>query len=149
MAAAGRVGTARAAASALTDAQVEAIEWRTVPRTEAAARSGMPLYGIDGVEPALTTLSVDGRAVRTMYRLESGDTVELVQHRVVDETVPGISSAQATARAPSVAARAEGVARERPNPRVWTGVRADVRLTLTAVSDSLDLDALGARLQVD
>jgi hypothetical protein len=148
-AAGGRVGMARAAASVLTDAQVEAIEWRTVPRTEAAARSGMPLYGIDGVEPALTTVSVDGRAVRTVYRLESGDTVELVQHRVVDETVPGVSSVQTMRRAPSVAARAAEVAREGPDPRVWTGVRADVRLTLSAVSDSLDLDALGARLQVD
>ena len=41
-------------------------EWRTLPRTEAAARTGMPLYGIDGVEPLATALSADGAAVRTI-----------------------------------------------------------------------------------
>src|SRR5688500_7938298 len=33
--------------------------WYPVPRTEAAERTGMPLYGIDGVDPSLTAISAD------------------------------------------------------------------------------------------
>jgi hypothetical protein len=132
-----------------------ATEWRPLPRTEAAARTGMPLYGIDGLEPVLTALSGDGARVRTTYRLASGDVVELVQQRPVPGApqvgadslaIRPLAPIEVTRRA---TARAEaGTMLKLPSPRrTWTSVRGDVRITLT--SDAADLNALGAKLRVD
>jgi hypothetical protein len=133
-----------------------ATEWRPLPRTEAAARTGMPLYGIDGLEPVLTALSADGARVRTTYRLASGDAVELVQQRAApgapqvgadSQAVRPLAPIEVTRRA---AARAgAGTMLKLPSAqRTWTSVRGDVRLTL-ATSDAADLNALGAKLRVD
>ncbi len=146
----GLVGMARATSSGVPDAEMEATGWRIVPRTEAAARSGMPLYGIDRIAPVVTATSMDGRTVRTIYRLESGDRVELLQHRLADEVDRSGALLQAarpvrpsSVRAPGVAASDVAAVHE------WTATRGNVRVTLNTVSDSVDLDALGSRLQVD
>jgi hypothetical protein len=123
--------------------------WRPLPRTEAAARTGMPLYGIDGLEPQSTALSADGALVRTLYRLVSGDLVELVQHRITPNSPPGLDR-QATTRAFNGIGRAGVVAdRAAAVPRTWSDVRGGVRITLQTTSGAADLDALGTRLRVD
>jgi hypothetical protein len=123
--------------------------WRAVPRTEAAARTGMPLYGIDGLEPTLTELSGDGALVRTQYRLGSGAIVELIQQRAAPENPA--QDIQSTARAFGAAGRVGGgvTARVTPLRRTWVDVRGAVRVTLQTASDAPDLAALGAQLRVD
>jgi hypothetical protein len=124
--------------------------WRYVPRTEAAARTGMPLYGIDGLEPQLTAVSGDGVQVRTLYRLSSGDQVEVVQQRASVPAAPGVGDVQATARALTQAGRVGIVAAPTPAPaRTWSSVRDGVRITLQTTSAAADLDALGVRLRID
>jgi hypothetical protein len=122
--------------------------WRPLPRTEAAARSGMALYGFDGLEPVATFISADNRVVRTTYRLESGATVELEQERALP---PAISnSLQAARRAPVQAGRVAGIAADAAaNAAVWSEVRGDVRLSLRTPSVAQDLNALGATLRVE
>src|SRR5687768_7563433 len=121
--------------------------WYPVPRTEAAARTGMPLYGIDGVDPSLTAISADGTLVRTTYRLASGETVELLQRRAAPN---GLADIQATRR--GLAGPAGGGAvlgRVTSAERTLTIVRGDVRLILQTSSEGTDLDSLGTRLRID
>ena len=136
------------AASRLEAVSVADGQWRAVPRTEAAARTGMPLYGIDGLEPQYTGLSADGAVVRTLYRLESGQQLELVQQRNVPGAPPVLdlqSSRRAldAGRGGAVAQRPAGV------PQPFTVVRGNMRLTLQTPSDAADLAALSLRLRVD
>ena len=130
-------------------AAMEATEWRTIPRTEAAARSGMPLYGIDGLQPLMTTVSPDGRVVRTIYLLESGGSVELHQQRATSEVPSPAGDPQATRRA--LTPQRGGVVADlrTPTARTWSGLRGDVQVTLRTTSNIADLDALGTRLRVD
>ena len=122
-------------------------EWRLVPRTTAAARTGMPIYGIDGLAPVRTELNVDGTTVRTTYRLEFGD-VELLQQLSTAEA--GVNDRQATARALPSAARGGFAGNLSPAvPRTWSGILGNARVTLRTTSPVADLDALGARLRVD
>jgi hypothetical protein len=119
--------------------------WEIMPRTQAAVRSGMALYGIRGLQPAATSVSLDGRTVRTAYVLESGARVELEQRRVPDGLgnagdVPGRAAAPGL-----VGITADAI----PTPATWSALRGGVRLTLRAASRELDLDALAARLQVE
>ena len=121
--------------------------WDPVPRTEAAARTGMPLYGIDGADPALTAVSADGTFVRTTYRLASGETVELLQQRIAPNSLADI---QATRRGLSGPAGGGAVLGRVTSPgRVLSIVRGDVRLILQTSSAGTDLDALGTRLRID
>jgi hypothetical protein len=124
--------------------------WRSVPRTEAAARTGMPLYGIDGFEPQLTEVSGDGAQVRTLYRLSSGDQVAVVQQRAGVAAPPGLGDIQAAGRALTQAGRV-GIAAAPTSPpaRTWSSIRGGVRITLQTTSTAADLDALGVRLRVD
>ena len=132
--------------------------WRPVPRTEAAARTGMPLYGLDGLEPLYTALSDDGSQVRTLYRLSSGDQVEVVQQRsgpveVVQQrrgpvSPPAVADLQNTGRALAETGRVGIVARPVSGTRTWSTDRGGVRVTLQTTSTA-DLDALGTRLRVD
>jgi hypothetical protein len=126
-------------------------EWQPLARTAAAARTGMPLYGIDGLEPVLTSVSTDGLLVRTMYRLEPGETVELVQERIAPERERGVVDLQATRRLFTLEPAARGGVLYAPSatPRLWSGVRGDVRIILRTTSQAADLDALGAKLRVD
>jgi hypothetical protein len=128
-------------------------EWRRLPRTEAAARTGMALFGIEGLGPAATEISSDGMLVRTTYRLATGNVVELVQQRV-----PGGPAragepigVEATARSLASTGRAGGVVadRARPGRRAWSSIRGDVRLTMQATGDAVDLDGLAERLRED
>jgi hypothetical protein len=129
-------------------ATVPVPEWRTMPRTEAAVRSGMALYGIDGLEPALTSLSPDGRIVRTLYQLESGAIVELRQERATLQAAP-VVSVEATGRAPASRGGAAAAADAAAGPRLWLDVRGDVRVSLQTTSGATDLSALGAKLRVE
>lgn len=132
-------------------------QWQPVPRTEAAARTGMPLYGIDGLEPQYTSMSADGAVVRTLYRLTTGELVELVQQRATPASEPTVAEVQATRRAfaetgrSTVAAGRGGAAVERVAsvPRTWSDVRGGVRITLQTTSEAADLNGLGTRLRVD
>jgi hypothetical protein len=137
------------AAPAAAFATVQVPEWRTMPRTEAAVRSGMALYGLDGLEPALTAISADGRIVLTRYRLESGATVELKQERATLQAAPTVVSVEATRRANTSRGGAAGAADVAAGPRLWFDVRGDVRVSLQTTSDATDLNALGAKLRIE
>lgn len=141
-------------------AAVFSTQWRPLPRTTAAAQTGMPLYGIEGIEPAETALSADGALVRTVYRLESGDVVELLQQRTAagpppaaapPPTVTIVTIEQSLAAAGRGGGGRGGVLADRTRaatPRTLVSVRDDVRITLRTTS-AADLDALGAKLRVD
>jgi hypothetical protein len=121
--------------------------WRPLPRTEAAARSGMALYGFDGLEPVATFISSDNRVVRTTYRLESGATVELEQERALPPAVS--NSLQAAGRAPVQGGRASIAADVAASSAEWSEIRGDVRLSLRTGSVSGDATALSRRLRVE
>lgn len=130
---------------------VESIVWQELPRTEAAVRSGMPLFGIDGMIPESTMLSADTSMVRTTYRLESGERVDLVQR---NRARPALASAFASAPPPPAPASAGAgepatvdVERARAASRPWwSEARGDVALT---VFGGPNPGALGARLRLD
>ena len=121
--------------------------WDPVPRTEAAARTGMPLYGIDGVDPSLTAISADGTLVRTTYRLASGETVELLQRRAVPNSLTDIQATRRGLAGPAGGGAVLG--RVTSAERTLTIVRGDVRLILQTSSTGTDLDSLGSRLRID
>jgi hypothetical protein len=106
---------------------VNGIEWFVLPRTEAAASSGMALYGIEGLMPARTMVSADGSKVRTVYVVNATE-IDLVQEK----------------QSPS-APRATGQNLEAA-PSLWSSVRGDVVLTLRAGADAA---ALGAKVRLD
>jgi len=120
--------------------------WRTVPRTEAAVRSGMPLYGVNGLEPVATAVSIDNRVVRTTYRLESGSFVELEQERT--PSGPQSLALRSGDRAVNARAGNSAAAEASAASRTWSETRGNVRVSLRTVSDA-DLAALGARLRVE
>jgi hypothetical protein len=127
--------------------------WRPLPRTEAAARTGMALYGIPGLVPAATEVSGDGALVRTVYRLGSGDVVELVQERLPQRgrALSSEPMVVESARRSLESSREGGIVadRVRSAPRVWSGVRGDVRLTLQTTAGAVDLDGLVGKLSVE
>ena len=145
-------------------------QWRTLPRTEAAARSGMALFGLNGLTPRATMLSADNSTVRTIYTMESGETVELTQQKTGDQknafsdtstsvtaTAPTVDvqnarqarvpePSQTPAPAPAGAAPASAPAPPAPAPPVWSQIRGDVRLTLRGTANA---DAVAQRLRLD
>jgi hypothetical protein len=141
--------TITGASPARPETVANAQEWRTLPRTEAAVQSGMALYGIDGIQPLLTTISPDGHIVRTAYRTATGELVELEQRRG-GSGAPPAQEIQSTARSLAATGRA-GVAASaaRPAARVLSLARGDVQITLRTASELPDLSALAARLRVD
>jgi hypothetical protein len=125
----------------------------------------MPLYGIAGLTPQQTMLSADSATVRTVYRLESGETVDVTQQRIVKPAEQlGDAAVTVTAQAPVVDvqnARQQTVAGGAPAnsepqrlppltdglvPTVWSTVRDNVRVTL---SGPANVSALGERLRLD
>jgi hypothetical protein len=114
----------------------------------------MALYGIDGLTPALTTISSDSRIVRTTYRLESGAMLELEQQRAAADTASALlaqAASAAGARAAVASQRRDGIAAEvaPPEQRSWSALRGDIRVTLRTPSAAADLEALGMKLRVD
>ena len=138
-----------AAPSPIAGAAVYAAWSPPLPRTEAAVRAGMPLYGIDGLEPQYTALSADGTLVRTLYQLASGDLVELLQQRSGAANSASLADVQATARSLAPGRGAVVAERGATGPRTWSSVRGGVRVTLQTNSTAADLDALGIKLRVD
>jgi 2-oxoglutarate dehydrogenase E2 component (dihydrolipoamide succinyltransferase) len=127
-------------------------EWQPpVARTEAAARSGMALYGVAGLTPAFTAISADGRVVRTMYFLESGALLEMEQQRATPDRPLDLAAQAAQARSAVASQRPEGLAADaaEPQQRTWSTVRGNVRVTLRTPSAATDLEALGMRLRLD
>jgi hypothetical protein len=107
--------------------RVNGIEWFVLPRPEAAASSGMALYGIEGLMPARTMVSADGSKVRTVYVVNAAE-IDLVQEK------QSPSAPRATVQNLEAA------------PSLWSSVRGDVVLTLRAGADAV---ALGARVRLD
>jgi hypothetical protein len=127
----------------------DGIIWRTLPRTQAAAWSGMPLYGIDGLTPSSTMLSADNTIVRTVYRLDSGETIDVTQQKVVNPPVVPNAQVTVVAEAPVVDVqntRATPSTVRPSSPSEWSTERDGVRLTLRGAAN---LPALGERLRVD
>jgi hypothetical protein len=140
--------TVTGASPAADAANVASADWQMVPRTEAAVRSGMALYGIDGLEPQYTAISLDRRTVRTVYRLENGVAVDLEQQRPLPNGAATITSLQpAAARGPSPATRIV-VPPDAGSARVWSELRGGFRVLLRTTSEATDLSALGAKLRV-
>jgi hypothetical protein len=104
----------------------------------------MALYGIDGLMPAATMLSADNMSVRTLYRLESGETVELVQRRAAAPA--GARGAAANASTPTFRSGTETQPAGAAAPATWTTVRDEMQLTLQGTAD---LAALGGRLRLE
>jgi hypothetical protein len=160
-------GLALADAKPATESSA-AIGWRTLSRTEAAAVSGMPLYGIEGLTPMLTMLSADNAAVRTLYNLASGETLEIVQRRValqqqadtrgerVGESVtvvadaPAVDVQSARQQAAAGAPRPPPPSAAPPPPAAgspaWSTVRGDWQLTVRGTTNP---SAFGGRLRLD
>lgn len=99
----------------------------------------MPLYGIEGLAPTATMLSVDERTVRTTYRLATGQSVEVVQQRLGERPDP--------ASAPGPLADPGGVAGVADQP-VWSTRRGDLQLTIRGMT-AAQLAALGDQLRLD
>ena len=97
-------------------------------RADAAARSGMALYGIDGLIPVRTMVSADASKVRTVYLLNGAEVV-LLQERLPAEVQ--IGSAQPSATGLSS----------------WSSVRGDVVLTLRGAGGNAAM--LGTRIRLD
>jgi hypothetical protein len=138
-------------ADAPAGAVVTTVEhWLAMPRTEAAARSGMPLFGLPGVEPLSTALSGDSAAVRTRY-LIAGDTIELVQQRIAEPALP--SAPEATQRSSDAAtARRHALTMEAPvrdQPVHSVLVERDVRVTLRGGASVATLAQLAGQLRVE
>jgi hypothetical protein len=125
----------------------------------------MPLYGIEGLRPTLTMLSADNAAVRTLYSLESGEALEIVQRTLARQPQAADGSARSQDAAVTVVAEAPVVdvqsARQQaaPAPPVadvqsgrvadaasWSIIRGDWQLTLRGPAD---LIAFGDRLRLD
>ncbi len=141
------VNTANAG-SLIATGGVDSVVWRAVPRTEAAVRSGMPLYGIDGLMPIATMLNADATIVRTTYRLESGETADITQQKMAGaRTGAPAGSVTVSAERPVVDVQnaRQTVVNSPFFPSLWTIVRGDVQLTLRGP----DAQALGAKLRLD
>jgi hypothetical protein len=137
--------------------------WQSIPRGEAAVRTGMTLYGIEGLTPALTTISADGASVRTVYRLPTDAVLEIVQRRrddpagsvtvlaeapVVDVQNARVQQQSLSGLQPSANPVNQGrlLVPEPASVPVWSTVRGDVLLTLSGVADPA---ALASRLRPD
>src|SRR5690606_11028258 len=114
--------------------------WQVLPRTEVAARTQMPLYGISGGTPLFTTIAPDGTTVRTTYVID-GVNVELEQRRVTAGDTAAADLQAARRAGPGVMADTAFV------PRTWSVTRGDLQLTIRALSSTIDLEALGTRLR--
>jgi hypothetical protein len=86
----------------------------------------MPLYGIDGLSPTVTTMTADATVVRTVYRLESGETVEVLQRRA-GGTGPLFRTGTASATP------------------AWSAVRGDLELTVIGAGP----ETIAERLRID
>jgi hypothetical protein len=128
----------------------------------------MPLYGIEGLTPMLTMLSADNAAVRTLYNLASGETLEIVQRRValqqqadtrgerVGESVtvvadaPAVDVQSARQQAAAGAPRPPPPSAAPPPPAAgspaWSTVRGDWQLTVRGTTNP---SAFGGRLRLD
>jgi hypothetical protein len=131
-----------------------AAEWRSVARTQAAALSGMALYGIDGLKPLDTTVNADASIVRTVYQFETGGTLELLQQRAAAladiqnarQAVPTDAARTETARAAAESSAATSKAATPPSGSTAV-IRDGVQLTIR--SGGGDVAPLVQRLRLD
>jgi hypothetical protein len=117
-------------------ASAQSAAWRQMPRTEAAARTGMALYGITGLTSSMTMLSADGTIVRTIYKTEPGEAVEIWQQRTPAPDATGRASlgGQTLNRAADTFTGS------------WTATYGDVQVTLRG---GAGVASWGGRLQVE
>jgi len=138
--------------------------WQPIQRSDAAARTGMTLYGIEGMTPDLTTISPDGTAVRTVYRLSTDAVLEVIQQRregvrdarvnvVAEAPVVDVQNARVQQQAPATGQQSQDTVNQgrivlpaSPAPPVWSTVRGDVLLTLRGTADP---GALASKLRRD
>jgi hypothetical protein len=111
----------------------QSIAWRQMPRTEAAARTGMALYGITGLASSMTMLSADGSIVRTIYETEGGQAIEIWQQRTPSPAAAG-RGGQTLNRATDTFTGS------------WTATYGDVQVTLRG---GADVASWGERLRVE
>jgi hypothetical protein len=144
--------------------------WQPILRSDAAARTGMALYGIEGMTPELTTINAEGTAVRTVYRLPTDGVLEVIQQLredrrdapvniVAEAPVVDVQNARLQQQAQGAAQSSAGSANQGRiavppvdavqggiSPPPWSTVRGDVLLTLRGVADAA---ALASRLRRD
>jgi hypothetical protein len=122
-------------------------DWEAMPRTEAAVRTGMALYGLPDEDPVETAVNAERTQVRTRYRLASGDIVVLVQQRdaTAREEAPAVDAVRTVV---SPAAATPLFRPADPSPREWVGVRGEMRITLQVAGTSAPAE-LATRLRLD
>ena len=130
-----------------TTERVDGIDWTVLPRTDAAARSGMALYGIDGLAPARTMVNADASKVRTVYIVDAAE-IELRQEKQSPApTGAGAAAPDSAAVTFTTSGASPAAARnQQTSSSLWSSVRGDVLLTLRAGADAA---ALGARVRLD
>jgi hypothetical protein len=132
-----------------TTERVDGIDWTVLPRTDAAARSGMALYAIDGLTPARTMVNADASKVRTVYIVDTAE-IELRQEKQSPApTGAGAAAPNSAAVNFTTSGASPAAARnQQTSSSLWSSVRGDVLLTLRAGADA-DAAALGARVRLD
>ena len=130
-----------------TPERAEGIDWTVLSRDLVVTRSGMALYGIDGLTPARTMVNADGSRVRTVYVVNAAEVVLLQEKRPASANTVN----QGQAAAPPSETTAErtgptlGALQQRNAPSVWSSQRGEVVLTLRGS----DAAGLGARVRPD
>jgi hypothetical protein len=117
-----------------------------LPREAATARSGMALYGIEGLTPSRTMINADASRVRTVYTVNAAEVVLLQEKQPPPEATANQGRVTFNG-APAVSTEkpADLALRRAQSPTVWSSVRGEVIITVRGA----DAAALGARVRLD
>jgi len=130
-----------------TTERVDGIDWTVLPRTDAAARSGMALYGIDGLAPARTMVNADASKVRTVYIVDAAEIELLQEKQPPAPNGAAVATPDPAAVSFTTSAALQAASRnQQKSSSLWSSVRGDVVLTVRAGADAA---ALGARVRLD